>query len=107
MFCYRRRDGNLQNCNFFFLIFIRKFLILEKGDLQVSDKERQVQSETSFKEVATLIANMCVNPDTKRAYSTAVIEKALRDQHFNLKTNRSAKQHVCIFQTIDFVEEGI
>uniref|UniRef100_A0A914C1Q2 Ribosome maturation protein SBDS n=1 Tax=Acrobeloides nanus TaxID=290746 RepID=A0A914C1Q2_9BILA len=67
--------------------------ILEKGDLQVSDKERQVQSETSFKEVATLIANMCVNPDTKRAYSTAVIEKALRDQHFNLKTNRSAKQH--------------
>lgn len=63
----------------------------------MSDKERQVQAETSFKTVANIIANMCVNPDTKRPYSTAVIEKALRDQHFNLKTNRSAKQHVRSF----------
>ena len=68
-------------------------LILEKGDLQVSDKERQVTSEISFKEIANLIANMCVNPETKRPYSSAVIEKTLHDIHFNLNTNRSAKQH--------------
>jgi ribosome maturation protein SDO1 len=68
-------------------------LILEKGDLQVSDKERQAHSETSFKEVATLIADMCVNPDTKRPYSSAVIEKALKDSHFSQKANRSIKQH--------------
>ncbi|KHN86849.1 Ribosome maturation protein SBDS [Toxocara canis] len=67
-------------------------LILDKGDLQVSDKERQVQSESSFKEVANIIANMCVNPETKRPYSLAVIEKALHDLHFSLKPNRSAKQ---------------
>uniref|UniRef100_A0A0N5AF37 Ribosome maturation protein SBDS n=1 Tax=Syphacia muris TaxID=451379 RepID=A0A0N5AF37_9BILA len=67
-------------------------IILEKGDLQVSDKERQVQTESSFKEVANLIASMCVNPDTKRPYSVAVIEKALRDAHFSNKTSSSVKK---------------
>lgn len=63
----------------------------------MSDKERQVTAESSFKEVANIIANMCVDPETKRPYSPAVIEKALRDQHFSLKSNRSAKQHVSGF----------
>lgn len=67
-------------------------LILDKGDLQVSDKERQVQSDSSFKEVVNLIANMCVNPDTKRPYSAAVIEKALKDAHFSHKASSSAKK---------------
>ncbi|KAL7078595.1 hypothetical protein ACQ4LE_002576 [Meloidogyne hapla] len=67
-------------------------LILEKGDLQVSDKERQLTSDSSFKEVANLIANMCVNPETQRPYSLATIENALRDAHFSLKSNHSAKQ---------------
>jgi len=68
-------------------------LILEKGDLQVSDKERAVGLETGFKEVANMIGDMCVNPDTKRPYSSAVIEKALKDSHFSMKANRSTKQH--------------
>lgn len=41
-----------------------------------------------------MIAEMCVNPDTKRPYSSAVIEKALKDSHFGMKANRSVKQHV-------------
>lgn len=67
---------------------------MDKGDLQVSEKERQVTTETSIKEIANLIANMCVNPETKRPYSSAVIEKTLKDSGFNYKSNRSAKQHV-------------
>ncbi|KAI1721341.1 shwachman-Bodian-Diamond syndrome (SBDS) protein [Ditylenchus destructor] len=67
-------------------------MILEKGDLQVSDKERAATTETSIKEIANLIANMCVNSETKRPYSSTVIEKALRDAHFNYKSNRNAKQ---------------
>ena len=46
-----------------------------------------------------MIVEMCVNPDTKRPYSSAVIEKALKDNHFSMKANRSAKQHVSF--TID------
>lgn len=67
-------------------------IILEKGELQVSDKERQTTSDNSFKEVANLIANMCVNPETQRPYSLDTIENALHDAHFSLKANRSAKQ---------------
>uniref|UniRef100_A0A183DVI9 SBDS_C domain-containing protein n=1 Tax=Gongylonema pulchrum TaxID=637853 RepID=A0A183DVI9_9BILA len=68
------------------------FKILDKGDLQVSEKERHAQAEASFTEVANLVSSMCVNPDTKRPYSTKVIEKALQETHFSLKPNRSTKQ---------------
>lgn len=67
-------------------------IILEKGDLQVSEKERHAQSDSSFKEIANLIANMCVNPDTKRPYSSSVIENALHETHLSLKPNHSIKQ---------------
>ena len=68
--------------------------------MQVSDKERQVSSETNFKELANMISDMCVNPDTKRPYSTTVIEKTLKDCHFTMKSNRSVKQHVIILKTL-------
>jgi len=66
--------------------------ILEKGELQVSEKERNVQLESSFKDIATTVADMCVNPETKRPYPVGIIEKALHDIHFSIKPNRSAKQ---------------
>jgi ribosome maturation protein SDO1 len=70
--------------------------ILDKGELQVSEKERQAQNESSFKEVADTIAGMCVDPDTKRPYAVSVIEKALHEMHFSMKPNRSAKQQVLL-----------
>lgn len=76
------------------------FEILDKGDLQVSDKERQVSSETNFKELANMISDMCVNTDTKRPYSSAVIEKTLKDCHFTMKANRSIKQHVSVIHFV-------
>merc|ERR1711935_1071710 len=44
--------------------------ILTKGELQVSDKERQAEREALFKEVATTITEKCVNPETKRRCQT-------------------------------------
>ncbi|VDN07284.1 unnamed protein product [Thelazia callipaeda] len=87
-------DDQLEICKILIALqeVVNLFQILEKGDLQVSEKERQVQSESSFKEVANLIANMCVNPETKRPYSSSVIENSLHESHFSLKPNRSAKQ---------------
>ncbi|CAJ0949912.1 unnamed protein product, partial [Mesorhabditis belari] len=67
-------------------------LILEKGDLQVSDKERQATNENSIKEVAQLIADMVVNPETKRPIPPSTINKALAEIDFSLKPNRSTKQ---------------
>ena len=50
-------------------------IILTKGDLQVSDKERQAQQEAMFRDIATTISDKCVNPETKRPYPVSIIEK--------------------------------
>ncbi|KAL7307548.1 hypothetical protein TKK_0000243 [Trichogramma kaykai] len=66
--------------------------ILAKGELQVSDKERHSALDAMFKDIATTVADKCVNPDSKRPYSVSLIEKAMKDVHFSVKPNRNAKQ---------------
>ncbi|XP_071445959.1 ribosome maturation protein SBDS [Hetaerina americana] len=66
--------------------------ILAKGELQVSDKERNAHLETIFKDIATTVADKCINPETKRPYPVSIIEKAMKDVHFSVKLNRNAKQ---------------
>lgn len=66
--------------------------ILTKGELQVSDKERHSALDSMFKDIATTVANKCINPETKRPYTITMIEKAMKDVHFSVKPNRNAKQ---------------
>ncbi|XP_034839545.1 ribosome maturation protein SBDS [Maniola hyperantus] len=66
--------------------------ILDKGELQVSDKERHSQIDSLFKDIATTVADKCVNPETKRPYPVSIIEKAMKDIHFSVNVNKSAKQ---------------
>lgn len=73
-------------------------VILEKGDLQVSERERQVDSESRLKEIATIIADKCICTDTQRPFPVDIIEQSLKDVHFSLKPNRSSKQ-----QAIDVI----
>ncbi|XP_013146074.1 PREDICTED: ribosome maturation protein SBDS [Papilio polytes] len=73
--------------------------ILEKGELQVSDKERHSQIDSLFKDIATTVADKCVNPETKRPYPVSIIEKAMKDTHFSVNVNRSAKQ-----QALDVIQ---
>lgn len=88
--------------------------ILEKGELQISDKERSAQLDATFKDIATIVAgttlkyyalqtnvfsivfvlDKCVNPETKRPYSVTMIEKAMKDIHYSVKLNRNSKQQV-------------
>uniref|UniRef100_A0A671SEM9 Ribosome maturation protein SBDS n=1 Tax=Sinocyclocheilus anshuiensis TaxID=1608454 RepID=A0A671SEM9_9TELE len=68
--------------------------ILAKGELQVSDKERQSQLEQMFRDIATIVAEKCVNPETKRPYTVILIERAMKDIHFSVKANKSTKQQV-------------
>ncbi|KAG9291715.1 hypothetical protein G9A89_012000 [Geosiphon pyriformis] len=65
--------------------------ILKKGELQVSDKERSNQIDNTHREIATIVAEKCVNPDTKRPYTVTMIEKAISELHMSVKTNRSTK----------------
>lgn len=65
--------------------------ILSKGELQVSEKERHANLESMFKEIATLVAEKCVNPETNRPYPVTIIEKAMKDSHFSIKPNKGVK----------------
>lgn len=62
--------------------------ILNKGELQVGEKERQAQLERVHNEVMDLVAGKLVDPRTKRVYTTGMIEKALAE----LSTLRSQAQ---------------
>ncbi|GIL92274.1 hypothetical protein Vretimale_18438 [Volvox reticuliferus] len=66
--------------------------ILTKGELQVSDKERKLEYEHLFKDVAGVLVEKCINPATNRPYTLSMLERALRDIHFNLDPKKSAKQ---------------
>lgn len=66
--------------------------ILEKGELQVSDKERHSQIDSLFKDIATTVSDKCINPETKRPYPVSIIEKAMKDIHYSVNVNKSAKQ---------------
>lgn len=79
--------------------------ILEKGELQVSEKERQAQLDAMFKEIATTVADKCVNPETKRPYPVTIIEKSMKDIHFSIKPHRNAKQQA--LEVIKALKESI
>ncbi|CAG2170206.1 unnamed protein product [Oppiella nova] len=66
--------------------------ILTKGELQISEKERSHQLEGAYKEIATIIADKCVNPETKRPYTVGMVEKCMKQLHFSVKPNRNSKQ---------------
>ncbi|KDD72604.1 hypothetical protein H632_c3135p0, partial [Helicosporidium sp. ATCC 50920] len=66
-------------------------LILAQGELQVSERERRVESESTFRAVASVLADKCVDPRTQRPFTPAVLERALRDVHFSVDPHRPAK----------------
>ncbi|GAB6018831.1 hypothetical protein CHUAL_000492 [Chamberlinius hualienensis] len=74
--------------------------ILNKGELQISEKERSAQLDSTLKDIATIVADKCVNPDTKRPYPVSMIEKAMKDVHYSVKPNRNAKQ-----QALDVIKQ--
>lgn len=79
--------------------------ILAKGELQISEKERNSQLDSLFKDIATNVADKCVNPESKRPYPVTMIEKAMKDIHFSVKPNRNAKQQA--LDVIPLLKENI
>lgn len=47
-----------------------------------------------FKEIATIVADKCVDPETKRPYTVTLIEQSMKDVHFSINPNKNAKQQV-------------
>ncbi|KAJ1922250.1 hypothetical protein H4219_000112 [Mycoemilia scoparia] len=74
--------------------------ILRKGEQQVSQKERGHKLDEISRDIATIIAEKCVNPNTKRAYTVNIIEKAISDLHYSVNPNKSTKQ-----QALDVIKQ--
>lgn len=77
--------------------------ILEKGELQISEKERSAQLESSSKDIATMISEMCINTETNKPHPVSIIEKSMKQIHFAVKPNRSNKQQA--LETIPKLKE--
>jgi ribosome maturation protein SDO1 len=43
--------------------------ILQKGELQVGEGERKVQSEELVKDIATIVAEKCINTETQKPFT--------------------------------------
>ena len=68
--------------------------ILVKGEVQLGEKERTHQLDTTFKDIARIVSEKCINPSTQRPYSSAIIEKAMADAHFSVNQSKNSKQQV-------------
>jgi len=66
--------------------------ILKTGELQVSDKEREVHSEGLFKDIVTFIVERCVHPQTGRQLTPLTVENALRSIGLSVKPDKPAKK---------------
>ena len=49
-----------------------------------------------FRDIASIVSDKCVNPDTKRPYTVGVIESAMKEIHYSVKPTKSTKQQVWI-----------
>ncbi|EGG04972.1 uncharacterized protein MELLADRAFT_108031 [Melampsora larici-populina 98AG31] len=65
--------------------------ILQKGELQVSDKERGQELDVKKKEIAHLVAEKCLDPSTHRPHTLSMIEKAMEAVHFSVNFSKSSK----------------
>ena len=68
--------------------------ILKKGEVQVGEKERDHDLSSLRREIATLVAEKCVDPATQHPYAVGIIEKAMAEAGFSVKQNKNAKSQV-------------
>ena len=76
------------------------YQILKKGEVQVGEKERDHDIASLRKELATLVAEKCVDPSTQRPYPVGMVEKAMTEVGYSVKTNKTAKSQVTTVRSL-------
>jgi ribosome maturation protein SDO1 len=67
-------------------------MILSKGQLQVSDKERSQQLEKTNAQIADWISKNCVQPGTDRPYTISQIRHAMQQANFSVHPTKPLKR---------------
>ncbi|ORY35789.1 35S primary transcript processing-related protein [Naematelia encephala] len=65
--------------------------ILHKGDLQINEAERQMNLTSLNREIATLVSEMTVDPTTSRKHTVGMIEKAMTESGYSVRSDKPAK----------------
>lgn len=65
--------------------------ILNKGEIQLNEKERKANLQQKNNEFLTIISTKCMNPVSKKRYPPTMIEKLLHEIKFHLNPNKSTK----------------
>lgn len=75
--------------------------ILDTGETQVNDKEREAQLSVMTREIASMVSERCLNPSTRTPYPTTVVERAMTEVlHYSVRPDKSAKQ-----QCLDVIKQ--
>lgn len=72
-------------------------LILLKGDIQVSEKERENELGNMRNDIATIICEKTFDLKTGKPFSLGIILQALKDIGVNIKEHEDAKKQALIF----------
>lgn len=67
-------------------------MILSKGQVQVSDKERNQQLEKTNAQIAEWISKNCVQPTTERPYTISQIRHAMQQANFSVHPTKPLKR---------------
>lgn len=51
-----------------------------------------MELQNTFKDVASVLSEKCINPQNHRPYTITMLERALKDIHFSVDPKRTAKQ---------------
>lgn len=65
--------------------------ILDKGEIQLNEKERSANLQQKQNEFLNLISTKCINPRSKKRYPPSMIQKALGKLKFHLNPTKPAK----------------
>lgn len=68
--------------------------ILDKGELQVAGKERESQLSSQFRDIATIVMQKTINPETRHPYTISMIERLMHEIHFAVDPHSSSKKQV-------------
>ncbi|KAF9016580.1 Shwachman-Bodian-diamond syndrome protein [Hymenopellis radicata] len=73
---------------------LKKSFGTTKAKSQVGEKEREHDLSALRKEIATLVAEKCVDPATQRPHPVGMIDKAMNEAGFSVKQGKTAKSQV-------------
>jgi ribosome maturation protein SDO1 len=76
--------------------------ILEKGEIQLNQEERQLLQDNLMKDILNLVVTKTINPTTKKPYTFGIIEKVSKEVGFQLNVQKNAKQ-----QSLDLMQRLI